>query len=102
MLRVSQQFSGCNENLEFSWSAGCATRKSFPGALAHGIRQGVWNALHRFDAADLRRFAHAAVPVEISLTFTSFTWKYHLSQGVELDEKKCLYLFCRFQGLGPS
>ena len=65
MLRVSQQFSGCNENLEFSWSAGCATRKSFPGALAHGIRLGVLNALHRFDAADLRRFAHAAVP-EIS------------------------------------
>ena len=46
-------------------------RAQRPGGLGGTvIRQGVWNALHRFDAADLRRFAHAAVPVKNSLTFT--------------------------------
>ena len=63
-----------------SWTAACAEPVGEGGRRL--IRLGVLNALHRFDAADLRRLAHAAVPVEISLTFTSFTWKYHLSQGV--------------------
>ena len=46
-------------------------RAQRPGGLGGTvIRQGVWNALHRFDAADLKRFAYAAVPVIIGLTLT--------------------------------
>ena len=51
---------------ELNGSAGCAALEIGPGALAHGIIRGVLNALHRFDAADLRRFAHAAVPVNLA------------------------------------
>ena len=58
-------------------------RAQRPGGLGGTvIRLVVLNALHRLDAADLRRFAHTAVPVKFSLTFTFFIWKQPLYQGV--------------------
>ena len=43
-------------------------RAQRPGGLGGTvIIRGVLNALHRFDAADLRRFAHAAVPVKLGI-----------------------------------
>ena len=49
---------------------------------AHSLIVGDFNFVERECDRYLRRFAHAAVPVEINLTFIFFTWKYKLSQGV--------------------